>query len=104
MPEVHADTEVVNTAAFMTTPRIPSATRQEHRSTPPVRMYGISVLCAIYPCGSIQTFTFRADAHNAFNHPQFSGLGTSTTNTKTFGTVTGAQDPRMLLLVGHLRF
>jgi hypothetical protein len=50
------------------------------------------------------TFTFRADAHNAFNHPQFSSLGTSMTNTKTFGTVTGAQDPRMLLLVGRLRF
>jgi hypothetical protein len=46
----------------------------------------------------------RTDAHNAFNHPQFSGLGTSLTNLKTFGTVTGAQDPRMLLLVGRLRF
>ena len=47
---------------------------------------------------------FRAEFYNAFNHPQFSGLGTSLTNTKTFGTVTGAQDPRMLLLVGRFRF
>jgi hypothetical protein len=50
------------------------------------------------------SFTFRADAHNAFNHPQFSSLGTSMTNTKTFGTVTGAQDPRSVLLAGRLRF
>jgi hypothetical protein len=49
-------------------------------------------------------FTFRVDAHNAFNHPQFSGLGTSLANLKTFGTVTGAQDPRMVLLVGRLTF
>jgi hypothetical protein len=49
-------------------------------------------------------FTVRADAHNAFNHPQFSGLGTSLTNTKTFGSVTGAQDPRTLLLVGRFTF
>ncbi len=49
------------------------------------------------------TLTFRADAHNAFNHPQFSGLGTSITSAN-YGQVTGAQDPRMLLLVGRVRF
>ncbi len=49
------------------------------------------------------TFSFRADAHNAFNHPQFSGLNTTLTNT-AFGSVTGAQDPRMLLLIGRIRF
>jgi hypothetical protein len=53
-------------------------------------------------------FTFRVDAHNAFNHPQFSGLNTSlsasTIANNTFGMVTSAQDPRTLLLVGRLRF
>ena len=48
--------------------------------------------------------TVRIDAHNAFNHPQYSGLGTSMATPKTFGTVTGAQDPRLLLLVGRLAF
>jgi hypothetical protein len=49
------------------------------------------------------TFTFRADAHNAFNHPQFSNLNTTITNS-AFGTVTSAQDARMLLLTARLRF
>jgi hypothetical protein len=50
-------------------------------------------------------FSFRVDAHNAFNHPQFSGLNTSLSAANTaFGTVTGAQDSRSLLLVGRLRF
>jgi hypothetical protein len=48
--------------------------------------------------------TLRVDAHNAFNHPQYSGLGTSMATPKTFGTLTGAQDPRMVLLVGRLTF
>ena len=52
--------------------------------------------------------TFRVDAHNAFNHPQFSGLNTTLNTTNlanhTFGMVTGAQDPRQLLLVGRLTF
>jgi hypothetical protein len=55
------------------------------------------------PLGEHATFTFRADAHNAFNHPQFSNLNTTITN-PAFGTVTSAEDPRMLLLVGRLRF
>jgi hypothetical protein len=56
-----------------------------------------------FPIHERASFTVRVDAHNAFNHPQFSGLGT-TINTASFGTVTGAQDPRQLLLVGRLRF
>jgi hypothetical protein len=55
------------------------------------------------PIGEKGTFTFRVDAHNAFNHPQFSGLNTTITN-PAFGSVTGAQDPRMLLLIGRFRF
>jgi hypothetical protein len=49
------------------------------------------------------TFTFRADAHNVFNHPQFDNLNTTITS-PAFGSVSGAQDPRELLLVGRLRF
>jgi len=48
--------------------------------------------------------TLRVDAHNAFNHPQYSGLGTSLNTPKTFGTLTGAEDPRMVLLIGRLAF
>jgi len=93
-----------NTAAFATTPQ------DTLGNAPRAALYGPGQnvwdlgLMRDIPLGERATFTFRADAHNAFNHPQFSGLGTSLTNTKTFGTVTGAQDPRMLLLVGRLRF
>lgn len=55
------------------------------------------------PLGERANLSFRVDAHNAFNHPQFSGLNTTITN-PAFGSVTGAQDPRMLLLIGRLRF
>ena len=93
-----------NTAAFMTTPQdtLGNAPRASLYA-PGQNVWDLSLMRDI-PLWERATFTFRADAHNAFNHPQFSGLGTSTTNTKTFGTVTGAQDPRMLLLVGRLRF
>ena len=56
-----------------------------------------------FPIWEQMALTFRVDAHNAFNHPQFSGLGTNISNAN-FGQVTGAQDPRMLLLVARLRF
>ncbi|WP_235011751.1 outer membrane beta-barrel protein [Bryocella elongata] len=56
-----------------------------------------------FPIWERVAFSVRVDAHNAFNHPQFSGLGTNITSSN-FGTVTGAKDPRMLLLVGRLRF
>jgi hypothetical protein len=93
-----------NTAAFTTTPQdtLGNAPRASLYG-PGQNVWDLSLMRDI-PLWEHATFTFRADAHNAFNHPQFSGLGTSLTNTKTFGTVTGAQDPRMLLLVGRLRF
>lgn len=56
-----------------------------------------------FPLWEQMALTVRADAHNAFNHPQFSGLGTNISSAN-FGQVTGAQDPRMLLLVARLRF
>jgi hypothetical protein len=49
------------------------------------------------------TFTFRADAYNAFNHPQFDGLGTSITS-GTYGHLTSAEDARILLVSGRIRF
>jgi outer membrane receptor protein involved in Fe transport len=77
---------------------------------PGQNIWDISLMRDI-PLREHMAFTLRADAHNAFNHPQFSGLnttmlGTTTTgNTNTaFGTVTGAQDSRSLLLVGRFRF
>jgi hypothetical protein len=93
-----------NTAAFVTTPQdtLGNAPRASLYG-PGQNVWDLS-LARDVPLGERATFTFRADAHNAFNHPQFSGLGTSLANPKTFGTVTGAQDPRMLLLVGRLRF
>jgi hypothetical protein len=93
-----------NTAAFTTTPAdtLGNAPRASLYG-PGQNVWDLSLMRDI-PLWEHATFTVRADAHNAFNHPQFSGLGTSLTNTKTFGTVTGAQDPRMLLLVGRLRF
>lgn len=93
-----------NTKAFVATPQ------DTLGNAPRVTLYGpgqnvwdLSLMRDV-PLWERATLTFRVDAHNAFNHPQFSGLGTSLTNTKTFGTVTGAQDPRTLLLVGRLRF
>jgi Carboxypeptidase regulatory-like domain len=93
-----------NTSAFTTTPQntLGNAPRAALYG-PGQNVWDLSLMRDI-PLWEHATFTVRADAHNAFNHPQFSGLGTSLTNTKTFGTVTGAQDPRMLLLVGRLRF
>ena len=93
-----------NTAAFATT--APNAFGNAPRASlygPGQNVWDISLMRDI-PIGERMRVTFRADAHNAFNHPQFSGLGTSITTPKTFGTVTGAQDPRTLLLVGRLTF
>jgi hypothetical protein len=93
-----------NTSAFTATPQdtLGNAPRASLYG-PGQNVWDLSLMRDI-PLWEHGTFTFRADAHNAFNHPQFSGLGTSLTNLKTFGTVTGAQDSRMLLLVGRLRF
>lgn len=49
------------------------------------------------------TFTFRGDAYNAFNHPQFNGLGTSITS-GSYGQLTSAQDARTLQVSGRIRF
>jgi hypothetical protein len=48
-------------------------------------------------------FQFRAEAFNAFNHPNWNGIGTDPTNLGTFGKVTGkSNDVRNLQL--SLRF
>ena len=93
-----------NTAAFAITPQdtLGNAPRASLYG-PGQNVWDLSLMRDI-PLWERVSLTFRADAHNAFNHPQFSGLGTSLSNTATFGHVTGAEDPRMLLLVGRLRF
>jgi hypothetical protein len=71
---------------------------------PGLNMWDISLMRDI-PLWEHAAFTVRVDAHNAFNHPQFSGLNTTLSATNNaFGAVTGAQDSRSLLLVGRLRF
>lgn len=92
-----------NTGAFQTTPQdvLGNAPRAALYG-PGQNVWDIGLMRDV-PLGEHATFTFRADAHNAFNHPQFSGLNTTITN-PAFGSVTGAEDPRMLLLVGRLRF
>jgi hypothetical protein len=92
-----------NTDAFQITPQdvLGNAPRAALYG-PGQNVWDISLMRDV-PLGERATFTFRADAHNAFNHPQFSGLNTTITNT-AFGTVTGAQDPRMVLLIGRFRF
>ena len=57
-----------------------------------------------FPIRERMRLTARIDAHNAFNHPQYSGLGTSLATPTTFGRLTGAQDPRLILLVGRFTF
>ncbi|MBB6144664.1 hypothetical protein HNQ77_002620 [Silvibacterium bohemicum] len=93
-----------NTAAFAITPQdtLGNAPRASLYG-PGQNVWDLSLMRDI-PIRERVSFTFRADAHNAFNHPQFDGLGTSLTNLATFGHVTGAEDPRMLLLVGRFRF
>ncbi|WP_338026806.1 hypothetical protein [Acidisarcina polymorpha] len=92
-----------NPAAFAATPQ------DTLGNSPRAALYGpgqnvwdIAVMRDI-PIWERLTFTLRADAHNAFNHPQFSGLNTTITNA-AFGSVTGAQDPRQLLIIGRLTF
>jgi hypothetical protein len=92
-----------NTSAFTVTP--PDTLGNAPRAAlygPGQNVWDISLMRDI-PVREHSTFTIRVDAHNAFNHPQFSGLGTTITSAN-FGQVTGAEDPRMLLLVGRFRF
>lgn len=92
-----------NPAAFQITPQ------DTLGNSPRAALYGPGqnvwdlTLMRDVPFGERANLSFRVDAHNAFNHPQFSGLNTTITN-PAFGSVTGAQDPRMLLLIGRLRF
>jgi outer membrane receptor protein involved in Fe transport len=94
-----------NTSAFSITP--PNTLGTGPRASfygPGQNVWDISLMRDV-PLWEHAAFTFRVDAHNAFNHPQFSGLNTALSATNTaFGTVTGAQDSRSLLLVGRLRF
>jgi hypothetical protein len=48
-------------------------------------------------------FQFRAEAFNAFNHPNWNGMGTDPTNLGTFGKITGKNDDRRNLQLS-LRF
>jgi hypothetical protein len=92
-----------NTSAFEITP--PDTLGNTPRAAlygPGQNVWDMSLMRDI-PLWERAAFTVRVDAHNAFNHPQFDGLGTTITSS-TFGSVTGAEDPRMLLLVGRLRF
>ncbi len=97
-----------NTSAFSITPNNTLGNGQRASFFGPGQnMWDFSLMRDI-PLWEHAAFTLRVDAHNAFNHPQFSalntGLSASTIANHTFGTVTGAQDSRSLLLVGRLRF
>jgi hypothetical protein len=92
-----------NTSAFTITP--PDTLGNAPRAAfygPGQNVWDISLMRDI-PVREHAAFTIRVDAHNAFNHPQFDNLGTTITSAN-FGQVTGADDPRMLLLVGRFRF
>lgn len=56
-----------------------------------------------FPLWHESVFTIRADAFNAFNHPQFNNINTSITS-GSFGKLTGAQDPRQVLVSGRIQF
>jgi len=97
-----------NTAAFAITPIDTLGTAPRAALYGPGQNVWDMSLARDVPMWEHTTLSFRADAHNVFNHPQFSGLNTSLSTTtlanRTFGTVTGAQDPRMLLLIARLKF
>ena len=48
-------------------------------------------------------FEFRAEAFNVFNHTNFTSLSANS-GASTFGTVTGANDPRILEFAGRFHF
>jgi Carboxypeptidase regulatory-like domain len=94
-----------NTSAFAITPAdtLGNAPRASLYG-PGQNVWDISLMRDI-PLRERMAFTLRVDAHNALNHPQFSGLSTAlSASNAAFGTVTGAQDPRSVLLVGRFRF
>ena len=92
-----------NTAAFaITAPDVLGNAPRAALYGPGQNVWDMTVM-RDFPLREHMAFSVRLDAHNAFNHPQFSGLGTTITSSN-FGQVTGAQDPRMLLVVGRFRF
>jgi hypothetical protein len=95
--------EWFNPAAFQVTkPDILGNTPRAALYGPGQNVWDVSLMRDI-PLWEHTAFTVRVDAHNVFNHPQFDGLGTTITSSN-FGQATGADDPRMLLLVGRFRF
>jgi Carboxypeptidase regulatory-like domain/TonB-dependent Receptor Plug Domain len=96
-------TKWFNTAAFQITPSdtLGNAPRAALFG-PGQNVWNIGLMRDI-PLWEHATFTLRGDAYNAFNHPQFDGLGTSITS-GNFGQVTGAHDSRELLVSGRIRF
>jgi Carboxypeptidase regulatory-like domain/TonB-dependent Receptor Plug Domain len=92
-----------DTSAFQITP--PDTLGNSPRAAffgPGQNVWNIGVMRDI-PLWEHAAFTLRADAYNAFNHPQFDNLGTSITSAN-FGQVTGAHDQRELLVSGRIRF
>ncbi len=93
-----------NTSVFSVTPQ--DTLGNAPRATlfgPGQNVWNVALMRDI-PVWESVTFTFRADAYNLFNHPQFDGLGTSLASPTTFGHLTGAEDQRELLVSGRLRF
>jgi hypothetical protein len=92
-----------NTGAFQITPQdtLGNAPRASLFG-PGQNVWNIALMRDI-PVKERLTFTLRADAYNAFNHPQFDGLGTSITS-GTYGQLTSAEDARVLLVSGRIRF
>ena len=72
-------------------------------STIPASRTGTSVLFKKFAINERTGFQFRAEAFDAFNHPNLNGAGTNPNNLSTFGKVTGkTNDVRNLQL--SLRF
>ena len=96
-------TKWFNIAAFQITPQdtLGNAPRAALFG-PGQEVWNIGLMRDI-PLWEHMTFTLRGDAYNAFNHPQFDGLGTTITSAN-FGQVTGAEDARVLLVSGRIRF
>ncbi len=92
-----------NTSVFSITPQ--DTFGNAPRATlfgPGQEVWNMSVMRDV-PIGERFTATFRVDAYNAFNHPQFDGLSTSITATN-FGQVTSAEDSRTVIFSGRVRF
>ena len=70
---------------------------------PGTRSYDLSLFKNFKPVEKL-TLQFRAEAFNAFNHPQF-GVPDSSVNSVTFGRISGtANSPRNMQLALKLLF